>query len=175
MDGTFLDDMQVSFDSASRSGRWGDLRSYLKELMQTLDENSDRLARLQSETEEIRFTNLKVAEVIQGLCDAANEEVQREVSLMLNDDDSDVIIDTAPEEEPEEEISYEDEPILSEEDFINELRKLPGVGAKSSVTIATHIAEAQSENVLKFAYALRAVNADLSKNDDSKQPTLDLD
>ena len=174
MDNMFTSDMQVSFDSASRSGRWGDLRAYLKQLIHILDENSDRLANLQSEVEEVRADNLKIAEAIQGLCDAANEEVQREISLTLNDDDSDVVVDVAPEEE-DIEAPYEDEPILSEEDFINELRKLPGVGAKSSVTIATHIAEAQGENVLKFAYALRAVNDDLSKNDESQQPTLDLD
>lgn len=174
MDNAYTDDMHVSFNSESRSGRWGDLRTYLKQLVLTLDENSDRLAHLQSEIESIRADNLRIAEVVQGLSDAANEEVQREVSLTLNDDDSDVVIDVAPEEMEEPEISTDDEALLSVEDFINELKKLPGIGAKSSETIANYIAEAQGENVLKFAYALRAVNADLSK-DDSQQPMLNLD
>ena len=174
MDNAYTDEMHVSFSSESRSGRWSDLRTYLKQLILTLDENSDRLAHLQSEMEAIRADNLRIAEMVQGLSDAANEEVQREISLTLNDDDSDVVIDVAPDEMEDPEAPTDDEILLSVEDFISELKKLPGIGAKSSETIANYIAEAQGENVLKFAYALRAVNDDLSKGDDSRQPTLDL-
>ena len=175
MNDAFQNDIQVSFDSSSRSGRWEDMRTYLKQLIQTLDANSDRLAYLQSEIEDLREANLKTTETIQALCDAANEEVQREVSLTLNDDASDVVVDIAPEEQTSSETPSTEEPAISEEDFIHELMKLPGVGAKSSLTIANHIAEAQADNVLRFAYALRAVNADLSEDDSPYQPTLNLD
>ena len=176
MDASFPFETQpVIFESSSRSGRWGDLRAYLKQLIQILDENSDRLAHLQSEVDEIRAVNLKITETVQELSDAANEEIQREVSLTLNDDNSDVVIDTAPEEQPGQEVPVDEDEILSEEDFINELKKLPGIGSKSSIVIATHIAEAQDENVLRFAYALRAVNADISKDDHPRQLPLNLD
>lgn len=90
-----LDDIQnISIDGASRSSRWKALRGYLKQIIEIADENSDRLSSLESETSKLRESNLKLTEVIQVLSDLANEEVQREVSLTLNDTDYDIVIDT---------------------------------------------------------------------------------
>jgi len=162
------DGAQITFSSASRQGRWHDLRTYLKQLIRALDENSDRLAQLQSEIDEIKEANGRTAELAQGLCDAANEEIQREASLKLNDDDSGLVIDMPPEDVSEPSLSHEDEPSLSMEDFCEDLMKLPRVGKLISQAIQQYIEGAQPESILNFAYALRAVHDDIEGN--SNQP-----
>lgn len=95
-----LDDIQnISIDGASRSSRWKALRGYLKQIIKIADENSDRLSSLENEASRLRESNLKLTEAVQVLSDLANEEVQREISLTLNDTDYDIVIDT-PEPTP---------------------------------------------------------------------------
>ena len=84
----------ISIDGDSRSARWKSLRGHLKQLVQVVDENNDRIAALKEEASQIRERNLKLAEAIQILSDLANEEVQREISLTLNDTDYDIVMDT---------------------------------------------------------------------------------
>lgn len=95
-----LDDIQnISIDGASRSSRWKALRGYLKQIIKIADENSDRLSSLENEASRLRESNLKLTEAVQVLSDLANEEVQREISLTLNDTDYDIVMDT-PEPTP---------------------------------------------------------------------------
>ena len=93
----FLEGIEdMSIDGGSRYARWKNLRGHLKQIVRLADENSDRLAALEEEAAEIREVNLRLTEAIQVLGDLANEEVQREISLTLNDTDYEVVIDAAP-------------------------------------------------------------------------------
>lgn len=96
---SFLDNVDsISFEGNSRSARWDSLRNHLKHLIQITKDNNDKLARLEKEVAQIREVNLKVAEAIETLSNLANEEVQREISLTLNDTDGGIAINAIVQE-----------------------------------------------------------------------------
>lgn len=87
---------EISIDGGTRASRWENLRKYLIQVIKVADENSDKLADLGSEAEDIRNANLKLTDVVQALSDLANQEHQREISLILNDTDEGVVKDARP-------------------------------------------------------------------------------
>ena len=87
---------EISIDGGTRASRWEKLREYLKLVVKVADENSDKLAVMGSEAEDVRNANLKLTDVIQTLIDLAGVECQREKSLELNDVGDGVVVDTQP-------------------------------------------------------------------------------
>lgn len=156
----FLEGIEgMSIDGGSRSARWKNLRGHLKQIVRLADENSDRLAALEEEAAEIREVNLRLTEAIQVLGDLANEEVQREVSLTLNDTDYEVVIDAAPDvlTQPGSEESTPAEEFFDSVDLREELKRLPRIGNKTAEEIAAHIQRAGDEKARQFAAALRGI------------------
>lgn len=130
----------ISLDGGSRSSRWKNLRSHLKQLIQIADENSDRLASIEAEAAQIRENNLKLTEAIQTLSDLANEEVQREVSLTLNDTDFDVVVDAPV--QPQSQVSSEMETrtnAFTIEEFLKKIDGVPGIGEKRINAISEYL------------------------------------
>lgn len=153
----FLENIDsVSIDGKSRSARWKNLRGHLKQVIRLADENSDRLGALETELAQIREANLKLTEVVQVLSDLANEEVQREISLTLNDTEYDIVVDVAPEPQRmlESEVAVTVDETLSLVDLQKGLRKLPRVGGKTAEEIAAYVQEAGEEKANHFATAL---------------------
>lgn len=153
----FLENIDsLSIDGKSRSARWKNLRGHLKQVTRLADENSDRLAGLEAEIAQIRDVNLKLTETIQILSDLANEEVQREISLTLNDTDYDIVVDVAPDLPTilESETTNVTHGAFSLADLQGELKKLPRVGGKTAEEIAAYIQEAGEEKAQHFAMAL---------------------
>ncbi len=171
----FLNIKEISFDSPNRSGRWADLRKYLKLATQSVDMRNDKLAEIQQEIESVRNDNLRLAEVLQMLCDAANEEVQRETSLMLNDMDYDVVIDEPQDPSFNDSSNNDIAHTMTLEDFIDQLKKLPGVGGARAETIGEYISKAGADSVFEFANILFDINEKIAESEDSAQPTLPLD
>lgn len=148
-----LDDIQnISIDGASRSSRWKALRGYLKEIIKAADENSDRLSLLESDVSKLRESNLKLTEAIQVLSDLANEEVQREISLTLNDTNYDIVIDTPePDVLPLDSVALPCNSFLSSpeidkredtytvDEFIGMLRGAPRMGEKTLQQVADYL------------------------------------
>lgn len=135
----------ISIDGDSRSARWKSLRGHLKQLVQVVDENNDRIAALKEEVSQIRERNLKLAEAIQILSDLANEEVQREISLTLNDTDYDIVMDTpaaAPviTANPSPEITEKADTYTVDE-FMEMLKGAPGMGAKTLQKVSAYLSQ----------------------------------
>lgn len=132
----------MSLDGGSRSSRWKNLRGYLKQLGQIVDENSDRLATIETKAARIREDNLRIAKVIQALSDLANEEVQREVSLTLNDTDFDVVVDNdTPAYSQPHTISEAEErtDAFTIEEFLKMIDGAPGIGEKRINAISEYL------------------------------------
>lgn len=172
MDNLSFDVESARFDNASRHERWNALRSHLKQLVRIADENSDRLALLEQEVKEARNHNLQLTEWLQVLCDLTNGEVQREVSLTLNDTDFNVVVDTDEDDAKPQKQLEPHASDLSEARFLAELKKFPGVGDKSAQSIADYIAKAHDETVLDFARVLMGVNADIAGLSETHQSIL---
>lgn len=175
MNEEFLVTTDVSFGSPTRSGRWADLRSYLKQAIQAVDTHSDKLAEIQQEIESVRNDNLRLAESLQALCDAANEEVQRETSLTLNDMDYDVVIDEPQDLEFDRPSQNDLSCNMTLEDFIDQLKMLPGVGEASAKKIGEHISQAGADSVFEFASILLTINDKIAQQEGGTQPPLPLD
>lgn len=135
----FLENIDaISIDGKSRSARWKNLRGHLKQLARLADENSDRMAALESEIAQVRAVNLKLAEVTQILSDLANEEVQREISLTLNDTDFEIVVDRPNQESVA--TSEEVEPdAYTIPEFLEMVKGTPGIGAKKLQDISDHL------------------------------------
>ena len=170
----FLEGIEdMSIDGGSRSARWKNLRGHLKQIVRLADENSDRLAALEEEAAEIREVNLRLTEAIQDLGDLANEEVQREISLTLNDTDYEVVIDAAPDvlTQPGSEESAPAGEFFDSVDLREELKRLPRIGNKTAEEIAAHIQRAGDEKARQFAAALRGI-VQASEESETGQPSL---
>lgn len=137
---TALDNIQdMSIDGGSRSARWKNLRQYLKDFIKIADENSDKLAFLEAEASRIRESNLKLTEAIQVLSDLVNEEVQREISLTLNDTDFDIVADEPAVLNVASDFDEAKEDTYTVDEFIEMLRGVKGIGEKKLQAISSHL------------------------------------
>lgn len=138
MDDFFENIDAISIDGKSRSARWKNLRGHLKQLTRLADENSDRMAALESEIAQVKAVNLKLTEVIQALSDLANEEVQREISLTLNDTDFEIVVDRPSQESTvtSKEIELD---AYTVPEFLEMVKGTPGIGAKKLQDISNHL------------------------------------
>ena len=138
MDDFFENIDAISIDGKSRSARWKNLRGHLKQLIRLADENSDRMAALESEIAQVKAVNLKLTEVIQALSDLANEEVQREISLTLNDTDFEIVVDRPSQESTvtSKEIELD---AYTVPEFLEMVKGTPGIGAKKLQDISNHL------------------------------------
>lgn len=149
----------ITLEGDSRSTRWKKLKSHLRGLAQAQDAIGDKLASLKEETERVRDESLKLADALQTLSDLASEEVQREVSLTLNDDDYEIVADApsqvslsdARETEKTSDRSY---------DLIAELQKLPSIGSATARKIADHIHNSGEDRAQQLAWLLAEINQD---------------
>lgn len=128
----------ISIDGGSRAARWKNLRDYLEKTIAACDEGNDGLAKTEAEIKNIRKSYLKLAEIIQTLSDLANEEIQREISLTLNDTDYDVVIDT-PVFASESPVNEERTEAYTKGEFIEALKSVPGIGQKRLADISNHL------------------------------------
>ena len=135
----FLENIDaISIDGKSRSARWKSLRGHLKQLIRLADENSDRMAALESEVTQVRAVNLKLTEAIQALGDLANEEVQREISLTLNDTDFEIVVDR-PNQESAATVEEAETNAYTIPEFLEMVKGTPGIGAKKLQDISSHL------------------------------------
>lgn len=137
----------IDFEECSRAVRWRTVRDRLRQLADVV----------RGECGPGEWST-EVSDAIEALALLANVETQREVSLTLNACEDDVVVDLALQDSTGELV---DCPIRSEEDLLNELRRLPGVGEKLAVRIGGYLSGARVEHVLEFAQALYHVNGDV--------------
>lgn len=163
---------EISIDASSRAGRWKKARVYLKEVAEALDASNERLDRIRNELTRIEGDNLKLVGAIRALSDLANEEVQREKSLKLNDDNCGIVID-APPQVPVA-ISVEESSSLFEGDLLVELEKLPGIGSKTASGVEAFVRKAGEENARRFIHVLSDVNLAVL-GDDAQQIQLSFE
>lgn len=128
----------ISIEGDSRSARWKSLRGHLKQLVKIIDENNDTLVELKTEVSRIQEFNLKLTEVVQKLSDLTNEEVQREISLTLNDMDYDIVIDTPTSDIPaiQQHESVEKENALAIDESVEIPSEAPDEDAKASQEVS---------------------------------------
>lgn len=138
MDNALPEIQEIAIGGGSRSARWKCLRKHLQQIVRSADEGSDKLAALEGEMAQVRQANLQLAEYVQTLADLANEEVQREISLTLNDVDYDIVVDApmqiaAPLAEADEQCSY------TIPEFLEMIKGAPGIGAKKLQAISEYL------------------------------------
>lgn len=172
MDNSLENIDKISIEATSRAGRWKKTRAYLKEIAEALDASNEWLNRIRNELARIEDDNLKLAGAIRVLSDLANEEVQREKSLKLNDDSCGIVVD-APPQVPVA-ISVEESSSLFEGDLLVELEKLPGIGSKTASGVEAFVRKTGEENARRFTHVLSDVNLTVL-NDDAQQIQLSFE
>lgn len=154
MDNSFLDIQNLRIDGESRAARWKSLRMLLRRLAQEAHENNETLALLEREIIQLQEANLRIAEALQTLGDLANEEIQREISLTLNDTNFEIVVDApSPESEREAPCKTEDQYTISE--VLSLLADIRGIGPKKLDDIAAHLRASGrgiSQSSLNFEY-----------------------
>lgn len=146
MENTLPEIQDIAIDGGSRSARWKSLRKHLRQIVRTADESSDKLAALETEIVQIREANFRLSEYVQTLADLANEEVQREISLTLNDVDCDIVVDAPVQDEV---LSAEDgnQRSYAIPEFLQMVKGAPGIGEKKLQAIAEYLEGKESAPV----------------------------
>lgn len=162
----------ISIDAPSRATRWKNLRAHLRGVAKELDSHDVALLHLQSELSRIRDENQRLTEIVRELGELANEEVQREKSLKLNDVSYEIVVDEHPQEPPF--VLVEKTIPLSDGDLLGELKKLPGIGAKTASGIAAYVLKSGEENARIFAQVLLDVNLASAEEGGAQQVQLHL-
>lgn len=93
-----LDELVIEGDSAA--SRWKSMKTLLRQVALEINSNDERIRNLADEASGLLEYNERLSKVVNLLSDLANEEVQREISLTLNDTDSDVIVDAGEDANP---------------------------------------------------------------------------
>lgn len=85
--------MDISDYASATADKWRSLRQQLKELIQDVSADGDRLKELEKGIAALRSDNATRLSVLEGLFEVASEEQQRATSLTLNVMDDDVVLD----------------------------------------------------------------------------------
>lgn len=138
MENTLPEIQDIAIDGGSRSARWKSLRNHLRQIAVATDDSSDKLAALETEIVQMRETNLRLSQYVKILADLANEEVQREISLTLNDLDYDIVVDAPAQDEV---LSVEDGSKRSYTipEFLEMVKGAPGIGKKKLQAISEYL------------------------------------
>lgn len=89
--------MNVDFNQYAymQSEQWDTLKQQLKQLVDEITSREASLEGLEKELSSLRQSNTSCLLELNELCEFANKEKQRAISLTLNDMDDDIVIDRA--------------------------------------------------------------------------------